>query len=186
MKFLTVGGLAARGGISRTALLYYEAAGLLRPAARSAAGYRLYGASELARLQLIRRYREAGIGIHSIRKLVAQGQGTAATLLQQRLLELKEQIDGLRAQQRLLARFLAHPEVLSADAMVSKARWVQLLETAGFTQDDMTNWHRTFEADAPEAHTRFLQAVGIAQDEIDEIRAWSRQPQGQHRADPKY
>lgn len=43
-KFLRIGELAARTGLSAKALRLYEARGLLRPDARSAGGYRLYGA----------------------------------------------------------------------------------------------------------------------------------------------
>jgi hypothetical protein len=39
----------------------------------------------------------------------------------------------------------------------------------------MENWHVEFERTSPEAHQDFLESIGIAPDEIDLIREWSRQ-----------
>jgi hypothetical protein len=50
---MTVTGIARRCGLSRTAVLYYEAEGLLRPASRTQAGYRRYGEAEIQRLEQI-------------------------------------------------------------------------------------------------------------------------------------
>ena len=44
---LTVGRLARRFGLARSTLLYYDRIGVLRPSARSAAGYRLYDAGDV-------------------------------------------------------------------------------------------------------------------------------------------
>lgn len=55
---MTVREASARTGVSIRALRYYDRIGLLKPAAISAAGYRLYDEATLARLQLILLYRE--------------------------------------------------------------------------------------------------------------------------------
>jgi hypothetical protein len=55
-KFLTLGHLARTYGLARASLLHYEAMGLLVPACRSAAGYRLYGQAEIDRLIIAFRY----------------------------------------------------------------------------------------------------------------------------------
>ena len=47
--------------MSRTALLYYESIGLMRPPERSAGNYRRYGERDLKRLLEIRAYRDAGL-----------------------------------------------------------------------------------------------------------------------------
>jgi len=55
--------------MSASAIRYYERAGLIRPPARHA-GWRDYGAEALGELALIRRAREAGLGIGELRRLV--------------------------------------------------------------------------------------------------------------------
>lgn len=174
MQLLTVGQLARQAKMSRTALLYYEGLGLLRPAARSEAGYRLYGPAEAERLRAIRLYREAGVPLHAIAQLLAPQQREPAALLEQRLVELDRQAQLLRQQQRLLARLLAHPETMRLGGLRTKARWVAMLRGAGFSDADMDEWHRGFEADAPDAHRRFLVALGLPAGEIAGIRARSR------------
>lgn len=67
---LTLGRLARATGLARSSLLHYEALGLLKPLARSEAGYRLYGEAEVERLQHIRRYREAGLSLEAIQQLL--------------------------------------------------------------------------------------------------------------------
>ena len=53
MTLYTVSQIARRTGITVRTLHHYEAKGLLTPAHRSDAGYRLYGEAELKRLQHI-------------------------------------------------------------------------------------------------------------------------------------
>ncbi len=173
MNFVTVGQLARVAKVSRTSLLYYEGLGLLRPAARSASGYRLYGQAEVERVRAIRIYREAGIPVRAIGQLVSADHSESAVVLEQRMIEIDRQVQQLRAQQRLLARLLAHPATMSVGGIRTKARWVSMLRAAGFSDNDMDEWHHAFETDAPAAHQRFLAALGMSVQEIDEVRAWS-------------
>jgi DNA-binding transcriptional MerR regulator len=62
----TVKAVAALAGISVRALHHYDEIGLLRPAATSPAGYRLYDDHDLARLQQILFFRELGLGLKEI------------------------------------------------------------------------------------------------------------------------
>lgn len=173
MKLLTVGQMARVAGVSRTSLLYYERLGLLQPAARSSSGYRLYGQGEVDRLRAVRIYREAGLPIAEIRELLACDLRGSAAVLERRLLELDRQVARLRGQQRLLARLLAQPATMSLRGIRSKAQWVAMLTAAGFDEQQMNDWHRDFEADAPEAHREFLAALGMPPAAIRQVRAWS-------------
>ncbi len=56
--FYNVSQLAELAGISVRTLHHYDRIGLLPPARRTAAGYRLYGRAELMRLQQILLFRE--------------------------------------------------------------------------------------------------------------------------------
>ena len=68
----TVSGLARQCGLSRTAILYYESLGLLRPAARTAGNYRQYGERELERLRQICAHRNLGLSLADIRAVVGR------------------------------------------------------------------------------------------------------------------
>ena len=57
-------------GVSIRTLQYYDKVGLLRPAARSDAGYRLYDEGDLARLQQILLFRELEFSLKDIRGII--------------------------------------------------------------------------------------------------------------------
>ena len=64
--------LARRAGVSAPTLRYYEEVGLLRPAVRSEAGYRLYGPEALGRIGFIQRAKALGLTLREIRLLVQE------------------------------------------------------------------------------------------------------------------
>lgn len=177
----TLGRLVKATGLARSSLLHYESLGLLAPAARSAAGYRLYDAAGLERVRAIRRYREAGLSLEAIRALLVPGvkpsrkeAAEPVLLLEARLLGLSEDIARLRRQQRQLATILAAPAFRTARRAVDKARWTDMLSQAGFSDDDMARWHADFERDAPGEHKAFLASLGLPAAEVAAIRRWSR------------
>ena len=102
----TVSKLAARCGLSRGTLLYYESIGLLKPPVRSAANYRRYGERELLRLQQICAYRHAGLTLDDIRAILERRESDAAAVLKRRLLALDGEIEMRRAHQRAILKLL--------------------------------------------------------------------------------
>jgi DNA-binding transcriptional MerR regulator len=66
----TVGELAGIAGVSVRTLHQYDEIGLLRPGSRSRAGYRVYDAAQLDRLEQIRWYRELGFPLEEIAALL--------------------------------------------------------------------------------------------------------------------
>jgi DNA-binding transcriptional MerR regulator len=67
----TVSRLAKLAGISARTLRYYDGFGLLKPRRVSENGYRVYGAPEVARLQQIMFYRELGVELGEIKRILA-------------------------------------------------------------------------------------------------------------------
>jgi DNA-binding transcriptional MerR regulator len=67
----TVGEVAGRSGVSVRTLHHYDAIGLVVPAGRSAAGYRLYSGADLERLRHVLFYRELGFGLDQIAEILA-------------------------------------------------------------------------------------------------------------------
>lgn len=66
----TIGRLAALAGVGIDTVRYYERAGLLQPAGRSASGYRRYGDDELRQLRFIRRAQRLGFTLQEIQELM--------------------------------------------------------------------------------------------------------------------
>lgn len=66
----TIGRLAAEAGVTADAVRYYEKEGLLAPAARTAARYRLYDGDALRRLRFIKQAQQCGFSLTEIRELL--------------------------------------------------------------------------------------------------------------------
>lgn len=97
---LTVKRVAELAGISVRTLHHYDEIGLLRPATVSEAGYRLYGAPDLERLQQILFFKEMGLALDAIRAILDDpGFDRREALLQHRtaLLERRAKMDLLVA-----------------------------------------------------------------------------------------
>ena len=174
----TVGRLGKRFGLSRSALLYYDEIGLLSPSARSGANYRLYSDADVARLERIMIYRDAGLPLEAIAELLPTDGVSAAAVLERHLLAVNEEITRLRQQQRVISRLLGDTRLTGGEGTMgkamSKAQWVALLASTGLDAAGMDRWHREFEKMSPEAHQDFLESLGIAPQEIEQIRAYSR------------
>jgi MerR family transcriptional regulator, copper efflux regulator len=67
---LFIGDVAKHSGASRKALRLYEAAGILAPPRRTAAGYRVYGADALDLLAFIRQAQRLGFTLEEIKEIV--------------------------------------------------------------------------------------------------------------------
>lgn len=66
----TISALARLAGVSTRALRYYDEIGLLHPKLLTDAGYRIYGAQEVDTLQQILLYREMGVGLDDIKRIL--------------------------------------------------------------------------------------------------------------------
>jgi DNA-binding transcriptional MerR regulator len=172
---LTVGVLARRFGLARSTLLYYDKLGLLRPSSRSLAGYRRYSEDDERRLEQICTNRRAGLSLAAIGRLLDGTPGALAPVLEGRMRELDEEIEGLRAQQRVVAELLQTPMVAERVAVVDVRTWTELLAASGMSELDMERWHAAFERSAPDKHQRFLELLGLDVEQIATIRRWSRE-----------
>lgn len=100
---LPVGEVAKLVGVSVRTLHHYDAIGLLSPQDRSPAGYRLYGRSELERLQQVLAYRELGFELDAIAQLLddAEADPTEHLRRQEALLNARlERLFTMRKQVR--------------------------------------------------------------------------------------
>jgi len=97
----TIGELARRTGLTTRTIRFYSDEGLLPPADRTHAGYRLYDAASLARLELLRTLRELGLGLDDAREALA-GRSSVVELAKEHVSVLDEQIRVLRLRRAVL------------------------------------------------------------------------------------
>jgi hypothetical protein len=58
--------------------------------------------------------------------------------------------------------------------MITKEKWVSIMKSCGFSNEQMYRWHAEFERSAPEEHQEFLEFLHIPAQEILTIREQSR------------
>ena len=97
----TIGELARRTGLTTRTIRFYSDEGLLPPADRTYAGYRLYDSASLARLELLRTLRELGLGLPDAGAALA-GRSSVADLARRHVELLDEQIRVLRLRRAVL------------------------------------------------------------------------------------
>ena len=88
MTRYTIGQVAERTGVSASAIRYYEAHGLMAPAERTDAGYRLFDDAALACLDFIARAKELGCTLEEIADLAELWAADDCEPVQRRLHEL--------------------------------------------------------------------------------------------------
>jgi DNA-binding transcriptional MerR regulator len=74
---LRIGQLARASGYNAKTLRYYENVGLLRPRARTRAGYRTYDSAAIERLRLIANAQDLGFTLEEIRQVLDAGDAGA-------------------------------------------------------------------------------------------------------------
>jgi DNA-binding transcriptional MerR regulator len=92
-EHLTVGRLAELAGVTVRTLHHYDEIGLVRPSARTAAGYRVYSAGDVERLREVLAYRRLGFGLREVADLVSGPSADAVAHLRRLRALLLEQRD---------------------------------------------------------------------------------------------
>lgn len=91
-------------GVTRKALRLYEEMGLVEPATRTDAGYRLYDAEALRRIELVNRAKVLGLSLNEAKEFLHVAEGCCgdhhpelATLVEGKLAETEERIAELQS-----------------------------------------------------------------------------------------
>src|SRR5713226_9500842 len=108
---LHIGEVAKLLGVTQKTIRHYAKVGLLAEPPRSDGGYRLYTASDLLRLQRIRRLQALGLSLKQIKTLlgehISEHERTLREVLQSLLEELSAEIQTLEAQRKRIRTLLA-------------------------------------------------------------------------------
>ena len=99
---MNIGEASTASGVSAKMIRYYEQAGLIPEADRSASGYRIYGDADVHRLRFIRRARELGFDMPEITDLLglwndrSRRSADVKRLAEQHIADLEGRIAKLR------------------------------------------------------------------------------------------
>lgn len=103
-QLLSVAEVGRRTGLTRKALRHYEALGLVEPAGRTDAGYRLYDSESLRRIELVNRAKVLGLSLAQADEFIHVAEGCCgenhpqlAALVQGKLAETEHRIEELRS-----------------------------------------------------------------------------------------
>lgn len=157
--------LAAKYNLTRTALLHYDAIGLLSPASRTEAGYRLYSEDDERRLQNILLFRSMGISLEDIGQILENENSRLAKVLLIQLNQLNREIEELQNRQRNIINLLREVNTLDAFKLYGVDGENGRVLFDGF---DPLEWHQKFQAISPNLHEEFLKILDVVPESIRE------------------
>ncbi|MFA6342541.1 MAG: MerR family transcriptional regulator [Fibrobacteraceae bacterium] len=169
MKTYRISELGKRFDLTRSTLLYYDRIGVLVPSGRTTSEYRFYTEKDAERLARICFYREAGLGLADIAKLLENTKENGS-ILEHRLHEITQEIAALKAQQRLIAGMLKTVAAGREASGLDKKLWLNLQKACGLDAMALKSWHMEFERRSPEAHHEFLLNLGLTEKEALQVR----------------
>lgn len=169
MKTFHITELGKSFGLSRSTLLYYDRIGLLHPSSRTQADYRQYTQDDVIRLERICFFREAGLSLEDISRLL-QNPNNNGVILEGRLREIGREVAALKSQQRLIAGMLKTVATSPKASGLDKNLWLGLQKACGLHEAALKKWHIEFERKAPGAHHEFLLGLGLSEKEALQIR----------------
>lgn len=108
--FYEIGAAAAASGVSAKMVRHYERIGLIPPASRTFANYRIYSENDLHTLRFIKRARSLGFSIEDIQRLLdlwhdrSRASAEVKALARDQAQALDDKIAGLREMRQSLVR----------------------------------------------------------------------------------
>ena len=134
---LAIGELAARAGMTRDALRYYERLGMIAPLRRTSGGFRVYAPEVIERLRFIKQAQTHGMTLAEIKDLLRldarRGNQCRQVqqLLQRKLADLDSRVTQLQEFRRSLKGYLAQCERTLAQAPDADCPVVVRLKKSG-------------------------------------------------------
>lgn len=171
----SIGKLCCEFNLSRSTLLYYDSIGLLIASERTEGNYRLYSEENKKRLSQICAFREAGVPLNEIKRILDTDGISESNVLERRLNELNQEIRYIRFQQKLIVEMLKEKNITDQKMLMDVQTFVSILKSTGLDDAMMNRFHILLEENSPDSHQLFLEFLGIADEEIKNIRELSKQ-----------
>ena len=149
LEALKVGELARRTGLTVRTLHHYDEIGLLKPSLHTEAGYRLYTAANVARLQQVLSLRQLGFSLEEVRDCLDRPDFSPLELIRLHIARLREQIElhrKLCERLEALAEHFRTAAEVSADAFLFTIKVMTMLENY-YTPEQMELFRKRHEAD---------------------------------------
>lgn len=134
---LTVKAAADETGLTVKGIRFYEKIGLIRPSARSPAGYRLYSEEDLARLHQIHFYREQKFSLEDIDAILNDPDADLRSYLKRQFFSVEDQIRELERVRDTLDRVLRESDCWGA--VGDEVREVQQRSRVAIVSTDLQN-----------------------------------------------
>ena len=148
---LDIRDVARRTGLTSRALRFYEARGLLKPL-RTYSGRRLYGRSELERIQQILALKRAGLSLAQIGKLTARGNLDLGAIVDAQLQVIEQRKAELDEAQALLVSVKSRIDrgepvdaatfcslIRQGDKIMDANDWTKVADRY-FTKEEQAHW----------------------------------------------
>jgi len=160
---LTVGELAERSGLTVRTLHHYDEIGILSPARRAAAGYRIYGTEEVERLHRIVSLRQLGFSLEEIGECLSRPEYAFPRVLRLQLERLDRRMEKAARLREKLQRLV---DALEASEDVPVERFIDSIEA-------MTMYEKHYTPEQLEKLQERREIVG--EERIREVEAeWPR------------
>jgi DNA-binding transcriptional MerR regulator len=149
---LKVGELARRTGLTVRTLHHYDEIGLLKPSLHTEAGYRLYTAADVARLQQVLSLRQLGFALEEIRDCLDRPGFAPVEVIRLHVARLQEQIE---LQRKLCERLEALAEHFRKAEEVSADEFLYTIEV-------MTMFEKYYSPEQMESFRKRSEEAGAA------------------------
>lgn len=141
---LKVGELAKRTGLTVRTLHHYDAIGLLRPSARSDAGYRLYDRGDIERLYRIQALRRLDLPLSEVAALLEGDARDLQSVIDEQVTALEQQIEraaALRKRLEELRRLLREQEQPALNEWLTTLEMMAIYDRY-FTPEEYARLHK--------------------------------------------
>ena len=182
MRSWKIGELARATGLTVRTLHHYDSLGLLRPSERSPAGYRLYGAEDVVRLQKIISLRRLGFSLDAIRDCLDTPGLSLGRVLEMHLASARErlsQAEGLVRRLEAVAERLRTDGAATSEDLIGTMEAINMFEKY-YTPEQLEYLRRRADEVGPE---RIREVEAEWPKLISEVRA--EMERGTDPADPR-
>ncbi|GAA3807425.1 MerR family transcriptional regulator [Streptomyces chiangmaiensis] len=168
----SIGELARRTGLTVKTIRFYSDRGIVVPADRTHAGYRLYAPDAVARLALVRTLRELGLGLDMIRRVVDQ-ELTLSDVAAEHAAALDVQISVLRLRRAVLTAAAKREPTFEEMELMHQLATLSAAERRRLIDDFLDTVFEGLHSGSRHAATRRSMTPELPDSPTDEqIRAW--------------